>query len=103
MNFRNWVTGCSEHTMFVTLWTSLQLVNIRIKFYNGYQSFILFSVDTQNVFACYHIYCGFKDVKKRRSIVVVFTWHVLSSCNLAVWELRNALFIAHTCLIECLY
>jgi hypothetical protein len=46
MNFRNWVTGCSEHTMFDTLGKSLQLVNIEIKFYNGYQSSILFSVDT---------------------------------------------------------
>jgi hypothetical protein len=89
--------------MFVTLWTSLQLVNIQIKLYNGYQSSILFSVDTQNVFACYHIYCRFKDVKKRRSIVVVFTWHVLSFCRLAGWEHRNALFVGRTCLIECLY
>jgi uncharacterized membrane protein len=89
--------------MFVTLWTSLQLVNIQIKFYNGYQSSILFSVDTQNVFACYHINCRFKNVKKRRSIVVVFTWHVLSFCRLAGWEHRNALFVGRTCLIECLY
>ena len=77
-------------------------LKVKIKIWSLHESFRSLSVDSNNVFFCYHIFCRLKDMKKWNSKAAIVVWSFRCLGWMVVWMVVWQGDIEVLYLLECL-